>query len=44
MAVKQSHRLPHPKWLSLNHGFALDRRSQIVYRIFTINFGAELMK
>ncbi len=26
MTVKQSHRLPHPKWLSLDHGFALDRQ------------------
>ena len=44
MALKQSHRLPHPKWLSLNRGWALDRRSQIVYRIFTINLNAELLK
>jgi hypothetical protein len=27
-----------------NHAFALDRRAQIVYRIFTINLSAEPMK
>jgi hypothetical protein len=44
LTVKPFRRLPHPKWLSLKHAFALDRRSRTVYRIFTINSKAESMK
>jgi hypothetical protein len=44
LTVNQFYRLPHPQWLSLKHAFALDRRSRIVYRLFTINLNVESMQ
>jgi hypothetical protein len=44
LTVNQFHRLPHAKWLYAKHAFALDRRSRIVYRIFTINLNVESMQ
>ena len=44
LTVKPFRRLPHSTQLSLNYAFALDRRTKIVYRIFTINLNIEPKK